>query len=280
MSKVIIVTDSTVDLSNEIAEQLQIEIVPLSISIDGHIYTDRKDITPKTFIEKMKHSKELPKSSQPPIGVFLEVYEKWITQGYEILSIHMAADLSGTVRAAEQAAQMASGQVTVVDSRFISKGLAFQVLEAAKMAIEGYKVSEILVRINEIKNGTKLYLVVDTLENLVKGGRIGKGKALIGSLLNIKPIAALEDGQYTPIKKVRSHSQAVSFLVKQFLLDVKGKVVKGVSIVHADGLQLAHTLKSKIDELNLFQPVTVEDTTPIISTHTGPGTVAIIYYAE
>ncbi|MET3696016.1 DegV family protein with EDD domain [Bacillus oleivorans] len=280
MNKTIIVTDSTVDLSNEEAIQHNIEIVPLSISIDGEHFTDRVDITPNEFIKRMKESDELPKSSQPPVGMFLEKYEKWISQGYEILSIHMASELSGTVRAAEQAAQMASGKVTVFDSRFISKGLAFQVLEAAKLAKNGSSADEILKRLEKVKQATHLYIVVDTLENLVKGGRIGKGRALIGSLLNIKPIAKLENGQYTPVKKVRSHSQAVSFLVKQFLEDVKGNTLKGVALVHADGQSLASSIKKKIDELQLFHPVSIEETTPVISTHTGPGAVALIYYAE
>ncbi|GAA0348436.1 DegV family protein [Bacillus carboniphilus] len=280
MKKIAIVTDSTVDLSVEEAKNYNVEIVPLSISLNGNVYTDRVDITPSEFIAKMKESKELPKSSQPPVGLFLEKYEGLLEQGFEVLSIHMASNLSGTVRAAEQAAQMASGPVTVVDSKFISKGLAFQVLEAAQMAEKGHTISDILERVNDIKNKTKLFVVVDTLENLVKGGRIGRGKALIGSLLNIKPIAVLEDGQYTPVKKVRSYSQATSYLVKQFLEDVKGKTVKGAALVHADGLEFAKTIKAKLDELQVFQPITIEDTTPIISTHTGPGAIAFIYFAE
>ncbi len=280
MNKTIVVTDSTADLSQDEVIQYNIEVVPLSISIDGQHFTDRVDITPKEFIMKMKKSSELPKSSQPPVGVFLEIYEKWIDKGYQVLSIHMASELSGTVRAAEQAAQMASGKVTVIDSRYISKGLAFQVIEAAKLAQNGSSVNDIIKRLEKVEQATHLYLVVDTLENLVKGGRIGKGAALIGSLLNIKPIAKLENGQYTPVKKVRSHSQAVSFLVKQFIEDVKGKAVKGVALVHADGRSLANSIKAKIDELQLFDPVSVEETTPVISTHTGAGAVALIYYSE
>ncbi len=111
---------------------------------------------------------------------------------------------------------MVEGNITVVDSMYITKALSFQVFEAVKMIEDGHTVEEIITRLEEVRQNTNLFVVVDTLENLVKGGRIGRGKGLIGSLLNIKPIASLADGVYTPVAKVRSHSQIVKFLTKQF----------------------------------------------------------------
>ncbi|MBT2690262.1 DegV family protein [Bacillus sp. ISL-47] len=280
MSKIKIVTDSTADLSHEIIEKYDIEVVPLSIHIEGNTYLDRVDITPSEFMRKMKEAIELPKSSQPPAGAFVEVYDRFGKEGYEILSIHMTGGMSGTAQSAESAAGMSDAKVTVVDSRYISKALAFQVLEAAEMAKEGKSVEEIVERLDTIRENTKLFVVVDTLENLVKGGRIGKGKAMIGSLLNIKPIASLEGGVYTPVAKVRSHTQVAKYLAKQFAGDVKGKAIKGVGLVHAEGQGLASKLKMLIEEMTGYEHIKIEETTPIISTHTGPGAIGFMYYLE
>ncbi len=280
MQRVRVVTDSTIDLSKELIEKYNIEVVPLTITIDGESYLDRIDITPSEFIEKMRNAKDLPKSSQPAAGQFVDVYNRLASDGSDIISIHMTGGMSGTVQSAESAAKMVDHNVHVIDSRFISKGLGFQVIEAAKMAQQGKSAEEILSVVKEIRENTYLYVTVDTLENLVKGGRIGKGKALIGSLLNIKPIASLEGGVYTPVTKVRSHSQIISFLSKQFAEDTKGKEVMGVGIVHADNVQVANKLKESIYTICGFEGITVEDTTPVISTHTGPGAIGFMYYVK
>ncbi|QCJ43170.1 DegV family protein [Bacillus sp. S3] len=280
MSKIKIVTDSTLDISNEMADKLGIVIVPLAITINGETYLDRVDINPVEFIEHMSGAKELPKSSQPSPGAFLEVYDRLGDEGYEILSIHMTGKMSGTVRSAESAAQMTKTKVTVIDSKFISKALSFQVREAAELAKQGKSAEEILERLETIREHTKLYIMVDTLENLVKGGRIGKGKAFIGSLLNIKPIASLEGAEYTPVTKARSHSQVVKFMAKQFAEDLKGKTIRGVGIAHAEAHELAVKIKDSIFELTGFQDVEIDYTGPIVSTHTGPGALAVMYYYE
>ncbi len=280
MSKVKIVTDSTVDFSLERLKEQGVHIVPLSIQMNGKSYLDRIEISPTEFMEKMKLSNELPKSSQPSIGTFIDLYNKLGEDGSEIISIHMTGGMSGTVQTAQLAAEMSTSKVTVVDSKFISRALYFQVSEAAKLAKEGKSVKEIVNRLSEIRQATKLFVVVDTLENLVKGGRIGKAKAFIGSLLNIKPIATLIDGELTPVSKARSHAQVVKFLVKQFTEDVKGKTIKGIGLAHADGKELALKLKEQL--VNLFDSLDIQiiETTPVISTHTGPGAIGFMYYAE
>lgn len=280
MTKVKIVTDSTGDLSHEMIEKYDINVIPLTIVIDDESYLDRVDIEPEEFIKKMKEADELPKSSQPPAGKFAQVYDELGADGSSIISIHMTGGMSGTVRSAESAAGMTDADVTVIDSMFISRALAFQVIEAAKMAQAGASKQEILERIEHIRKNSQLFVTVDTLENLVKGGRIGRGKAMIGSLLNIKPIASLADGVYTPVTKVRSHSQIVKFLAKQFAEDVKNKTVKAVGIAHADSLALATNLKNALLEMNADYPIDICYTTPVISTHTGPGAIGFMYFAE
>ncbi|MEH7236474.1 DegV family protein [Bacillus sp. JJ1562] len=280
MTKVKIVTDSTADLSEELVKELGISVVPLSITIDGETFLDRVDITPHEFLLKMKQSIELPKSSQPAVGHFVEIYEQLGSDGSEILSIHMTGGMSGTVTSAENAAKISESKVTVIDSMFISRALAFQVVEAAKMANAGNTKDEIVKRIEEIKENSTLFVTVDTLENLVKGGRIGKGKALIGSLLNIKPIASLQDGVYTPVSKVRSHAKIVKYLSEKFVEDVSNKTIKGVAIAQVDALELAKNLKDAIRKLTGYTEVDIVETTPVISTHTGPGAIGFMYYVE
>lgn len=268
------------DMPLDIAEKHGIVVVPLSVTINGESYLDRVDIDVAEYIQVMNQSNELPKSSQPSAGTFLEVYDRLGDEGYEVLSIHMTGKMSGTVRSAESAAQMTKTKVTVVDSKFISLALQFQVKEAAEMAKQGKSMEEILSRLDKIRENTKLYIMVDTLENMVKGGRIGKGKAFIGSLLNIKPIASLEGAEYNPVAKVRSHSQVVKYLAKQFTEDVKEKTILGAGIVHAEAIELSSKLKAAISELTGYQDLSIDYTGPTISTHTGPGTIALMYYFE
>jgi len=279
MSKIHIVTDSTADLSSDQIIQYNIHVVPLTVQIDGKTYTDGVDLQGDSFLELMKSSKELPKSSQPAVGIFHELYDELGKNGDQIISIHMTGGMSGTVKSAQAAAEMSSSDVTVIDSRFISYALSFQVLEAAQLIEQGASLGEVIKHVESVRERTNLFVVVDTLENLVKGGRIGKGKALIGSLLSIKPIASLEGGEYTPVHKARSHKQVVQYLFDQYQKDTDGKKVKYVGISQANGFAMADPLKKRIEESG-FNDVQVAFTSPVISTHTGSGAIGFMYMVE
>ena len=280
MHKIKIVTDSTADLSQDVIEKYDIHAIPLSISVNGQTYLDRVDLQPDEFIEEMEKSEELPKTSQPAVGSFVELYDRLGEDGSQVLSIHLTNGLSGSVATASSAATMTNTKVTVVDSSFITHALAYQVIEAAKMAQEGRSLEDILKRIEEVRKNTRLFVVVDTLENIVKGGRIGKGKAMIGSLLNIKPIASVEDGVLNPITKVRSQGQVVKALGKIFEEDIAGKTVKAVAIPHAKALPLAQKMKEAVEKISGFTQSEIFFTTPVISTHTGAGAIGFTYFAE
>ncbi|MCK1998803.1 DegV family protein [Psychrobacillus psychrodurans] len=279
MPKVHIVTDSTADLTTELIEQYNINVIPLTIQIDGESFIDGVDIRAEEFLEKMSMAKELPKSSQPSSGVFKELYDELGKDGDQVISIHMTGGMSGTVKSAQAAAEMTESDVTVIDSKFISFALSFQVEEAAKMASNGETKEAIIQKVEDIRQKTDLFVVVDTLDNLVKGGRIGKGKAMLGSLLSIKPIASLAGGEYTPIAKVRSHKQVVNYLFDRYIADTKGKVVKAVGISHANGFSMAKPLMNLIKESG-FLDIQVSFTSPVISTHTGPGAIGFMYTTE
>lgn len=274
-----IVTDSTTDLPQEVLEQYNIEVIPLTVFVDGETYQDNVTISPLDFIDKMKHAKELPKTSQPSIGVFVETYDRLGADGDTILSIHMTSGMSGTYSTACAAAEISTSDVKVIDSQMISQALGFQVIEAAQMASEGHSVESIIDRLKQILDYTSLYVVVEKLENLIKGGRIGKAAGWIGSMLSIKPIAMLEKGVYTPVARVRTYSQMMKTLIERFEQDIKGKIVRGIGISHADNVTLAERLQQEIARLTDV-PVRIRPATPVITTHTGPGAIGLMYYAE
>lgn len=275
-----IVTDSTCDLSKEEIEKHQLHVVPLTIQIDGETYVDGVDIEPQSFLAKMANAKELPKSSQPAPGKFKELYDELGKSGDSIISIHMTGGMSGTVQSARQAAEMSDANVTVVDSRYIAWALAFQIREAVKLRDAGATVEEIIARLDQVRANTRLFVVLDTLENMVKGGRIGKGKAMFGSLLNIKPIGNLDTGEFNPCAKPRSYKQVVKYLFDQFEKDTAGKTVKGVGLSHADGLATMGEPLLDLVKGTGFTNVDIAYTSPIISTHTGKGALGFMYYAE
>ncbi|NIK78883.1 DegV family protein with EDD domain [Paenibacillus castaneae] len=274
-----IVTDSTTDLPKELLEQYNVEVIPLSVYVDGESYEDNVTIAPLEFIQKMKNSKELPKTSQPSAGVFVEAYDRLGSEGDLIISIHMTSGMSGTYATACSAAEMSSSRVIVIDSQMISQALGFQVIEAAKMAQTGSSEESITQRLKEIFANTTLFVVVLTVENLVKGGRIGKAKGWISTILNIKPIAMLEQGVLAPFAKVRTSSQIVQRLMERFMEDIKGKEVAEIGISHADNLSLAERLREEIGRI-VSVPVCIQPATPVITTHTGPGAIGFMYYTK
>ncbi|REE91630.1 DegV family protein with EDD domain [Paenibacillus taihuensis] len=279
MALIRIVTDSTTDLPKELLQQHQVDVIPLTVMVDEKSYFDNVDITPIEFIHKMKGSKELPKTSQPSIGKFVEMYDRLGANGETIISIHMTSGMSGTYTTACTAAEMSSSNVIVVDSQMISLALGFQVLEAAVMAQQGEQAESIVKRLKHVLDNTSLYVVVESLENLVKGGRVGKAVGWLSSILSIKPIAMLEKGVYTPMKKVRTTSQTIRTLVERFEEEIKGRIVRGIGISHADNLPLAERLQQEIAKLTNV-PVFIRPATPVITTHTGAGAIGFMYFMD
>ena len=281
MTKIHIVTDSTCDLSQEELDRLGVHVVPLTIQIDGKTFIDRIDVQPEMFMDLLENSKELPKSSQPAPGVFKELYDKLGANGDKVVSIHMTGGMSGTVQSARQAADMTDVDVAVIDSRYIAWGLGFQVREACRLRDEGATVEQIVERCDQVRQGTRLFVTFDKLDNMVKGGRIGKAKGMFGSLLNIKPVSDLDTGEINANpKKFRKHKQITEFLFGEYQKDTAGKTVKMVGMSHANAWD-THVvpLKTLIEETG-FTNIDFAFTSPIISTHTGAPALGFIYFAE
>lgn len=273
MTKIKIVTDSSITIEPELAKDLNITIVPLTVMIDGVVYSDA-NLKEGEFLRLMKSSKNLPKTSQPPVGVFAEVFEDLSAEDVQIISIHMSHALSGTVEAARQGATLAKADVTVVDSSFTDQAMKFQVVEAAKMAKAGATLDEILEKLEEVKAKTELYIGVSTLENLVKGGRIGRVTGLISSLLNIRVVMQMTNHTLTPIVKGRG---AKTF--KKWLDDLKEslkeKEIEEIGISYAGGPEFANQMKEELQEF-VEKPIPVLETGSIIQTHTGENAWAVL----
>ncbi|WP_148887971.1 DegV family protein [Streptococcus cristatus] len=273
MTKIKIVTDSSITIEPELAKDLNITIVPLTVMIDGVVYSD-SNLKEGEFLQLMKSSKNLPKTSQPPVGVFAEVFEDLSAEDVQIISIHMSHALSGTVEAARQGATLAKADVTVVDSSFTDQAMKFQVVEAAKMAKAGATLEEILQKLEEVKAKTELYIGVSTLENLVKGGRIGRVTGLISSLLNIRVVMQMTDHTLTPIVKGRG---AKTF--KKWLDDLKEslkeKEIEEIGISYAGGPEFANQMKEELQKF-VEKPIPVLETGSIIQTHTGENAWAVL----
>ena len=277
MTKIKIVTDSSVTIEPVVAKELDITIVPLSVMVDGVVYSDA-DLAEGEFLRLMQSSRNLPKTSQPPVGVFADVFEQLAEDRAQIISIHMSHALSGTVEAARQGATLANADVAVVDSSFTDQAMRFQVTEAAKLAKEGASLEEILAKIEEVKEKTELYIGLSTLENLVKGGRIGRVSGLISSLLNIRVIMQMKDHQLEPIVKGRGAKTFKKWL-DDLTASLQNKQVAEIGISYAGSPELALEMKESLQPY-VKKPISVLETGSIIQTHTGENAWAVLIRYE
>ena len=277
MTKIKIVTDSSITIEPQVVEDLEITIVPLSVMVDGVVYSDA-DLKEGEFLRLMQSSKNLPKTSQPPVGIFAEIFETLGETADKIISIHMSHALSGTVEAARQGATLANVDVTVIDSSFTDQALKFQVVEAAKLAKEGADFDAILARIEEVREKTELYIGVSTLENLLKGGRIGRVTGLLSSLLNIRVVMQMKNHELQPIVKgrgVKTFKKWVNDLVES----LKDKKVAEIGISYAGTAELANEMKQILQPC-VEKTISVLETGSIIQTHTGENAWAILVRYE
>ena len=274
MTKIKIVTDSSVTIEPELVKQLDITVVPLSVMIDNVVYSDADLKEEGKFLHLMQEAKNLPKTSQPPVGVFAEVFEDLCQDGSQILAIHMSHALSGTVEAARQGASLSTADVTVIDSSFTDQALKFQVVEAAKLAQEGKDMEKILSHVEEVKNHTELYIGVSTLENLVKGGRIGRVTGLLSSLLNIRVVMQMKDHELQPMVKGRGAKTFKKWL-DELITSLSERSVAEIGISYSGSSDWAKEMKDNLQPY-VEKPISVLETGSIIQTHTGENAWAIL----
>ncbi len=280
MANIKIVTDSSVQLTPEEISQHNITVVPLTIMIDNTVYIDGETITRDDFMDEMAAAHNLPKTSQPAVGTFADVFDKLTADGSEVLAIHMTETISGTVNSSRQAAQIAKGKVTVIDSQFTDRAMAFQVLVAAEMAEAGKDMKTILDKLEQVRDNTTLVLGVTNLDNLVKGGRLSRVSGLISSFLNIKVILQLQNGELKALRKGRGMKTINNFIAETIAKMAKLSNIKSVGISTAGAKELGEDIGRRIAEVLPSVPILVRPTDPVIATHTGPGAFAITYYVD
>lgn len=281
MSRIIIVTDSTADLTEQEIQDFNIHLVPLNITIQEEHYLDGETITKEEFKNKMIASSELPMTAQPSIGRFVELYDELGKDGSEIISIHLMNSISGTVNAARQAADITESTVTVVDSDFTSRSMGIIVREAANAAKEGKSAEEVLEVIESTRQRTKLYLTVLNLDNLIKGGRISRVMGAFSNLLNIKLFLEVINGKIEIVQKgrgLKSLQKKYDEVFEEMKACPNG--IQEIGIMHAG---LNEFNQSQIDTLRELFPdakFTIVMTSPIIMSHTGVDAMAVTYLTK
>lgn len=274
-NRVRIVTDSACDLPQSVADELGIEIVPLTIRIDGQEYVDRVDLTPAEFWAKCAASPELPSTAAPAPGQFEETFRSLAADGAtSVVTISLSASLSATMQSAELGARGVADSiaVTVVDSQQCTLGLGAIVMDCARLAAGGASHQVVVDRARDLATRTKVWGALDTLDNLKKGGRIGGAKALLASVLSIKPIIEVRDGKVEEGGKQRTRSKALAFLVEKL---VEAGPVENLMVLNAD----CSDVDAFVEQLrpHYAGEIVVGEIGPVVGSHTGRGTIGIAF---
>ena len=278
MQRIKIITDSTCDLNKHVIDTYNIEVLPLLVNVENQTYRDGEDITLQEYLHKVKNSKEFPTTTQVNPHRFYECYKKYLDEGYKIVSIHLSSKMSGTYQSACMAkAMLETEDIVVIDSYNVTSGLGLLVLKACKFKEEGYNIFEIEERIKEIIPHIKSSIAFDSLDNLVKGGRLSKTVGAIGGLLGIKLILTIKDGEMAVIDKVRGSKKAIKTILKN--LDKTGIKNGETSILlQASDKNILEGLRSHMIEREMdFIECEVGC---VVGTHSGEGACGVFYIED
>lgn len=282
MSKVAIVTDSTAYLPDALVKANNLTITPQVLIWGEETFQDGIDILPDEFYRKLEHAKVMPTTSQVAIVTMKATFEKLLDAGYDVLGIFISSKFSGTMQSAIQAKEMlpkAANNIAFVDSLSTAMAMGFQVLAVARAAQAGTGLAECQKLAEESRKHTGVYFVVDTLEFLHRGGRIGGAQALLGSALNIKPVLTLVDGRIETADKVRTKGKAIDRMIDLVVESVAGRTPVRLATLHANAeAEARHLLDAAAERLNPVEKV-LSSVSPVIGTHTGPGTVGLAFMA-
>jgi len=279
MERIAFVTDSTACLTPQQIADYQVTVVPLSVIFGGEVFREGIDLATDEFYPMMAASKAMPTTSQPPVGEFVEVFERLLKHHDTILCLLLSSKLSGTYQSAQTAAHLIGGEnIVVVDSKIASYGISGPLIDGVKLARRGATAVQVLkLWEDEIAASTAL-LVVDTLEYLHRGGRIGGAAAMLGALLQIKPILTMRDGTLDVFEKVRTHRRAMERILAVLDARANSGAPLQVGVVHSSRLQDALKLRDEIAAKYPNVRADVGELGPVIGTHTGPGLLAIFSY--
>lgn len=282
MSKVVIVTDSTAYLPVELLTKYNITTVPQVLIWGDETFRDGIDILPDEFYRRLKTAKVMPSTSQVSPMTMKTVFEKLLSDGYEICGIFLSSKLSGTIQSCIQALEMMESgkdKIAIVDSETTAMAMGFQVLTVAKAAQEGSSLEDCKKLAERTRTHTGVLFVVDTLEFLHRGGRIGGAQRFLGSALNFKPILELKDGRIESLEKVRTKGKAYNRVVEILVERIGGKSNIHLATLHANAESDARSLLEEATKLLHPQETIFTSVSPVIGTHAGPGTVGLAFMA-
>jgi DegV family protein with EDD domain len=273
---VAVVTDSTADLPTSLTRSRSITVVPLTLNFEARSFLDGVDIRPSEFYRKLPNATTHPTTSQPSAGRFAETYAQLLANHSDVVSIHISEKLSGTYSSAVQGAEMTDPKrVHVVDSQLVSMSLGLITLAASELVARGAEAGAVVDRVMEMRGRVQTYFSVATLEFLRRGGRIGRASAMLGSVLQVKPVLCIRDGLVTPLERVRTFDRALNRIVElsREVDDGKGLcVIVGHADAEADAERVARELEPHCDTL-MIQPLG-----PVVGAHAGPGVVGVGCY--
>lgn len=278
MKKIAFVTDSTAYITEDLKNHPDVYVMPLAIIFGDTVYEDGISLTTEQLYEKIKQSKEVPKTSQPAVGKFVELYEKLKKDYEQAIAVHISSKLSGTLESSRSASQMAEFPVEIIDSKSMSYAITSLIQTGMKLAEEGVEGDTIAQKLREEADKGENYILLGSLEQFYKGGRMSGTQFLIGNLLQIKPIIRInQNGEFEVFEKVRSEKKAVRRLL-ELIQDAYDKYsISEIQIMHGNVLEKAVALekdvKSKFPNMN----VVIGEISSTIAAHAGEGTVAIIW---
>jgi DegV family protein with EDD domain len=279
--KILIVADSSSSLPEYLIKELDIRIIPLWLVWDEKCFQDGVDIDAHTFYQRLRTSESLPSSTQPSALEFKDFFQKLAQDCSGVVNVLASSKISGTVESAEAAKDFVPGlQVRVVDSLFSAMGQGLVAVSAARAAASGRSIDEVVFRAISVRDQTLLLFVVDTLEYLHKGGRIGGAKKLLGTALNIKPILHFEEGTIQPLSQTRTKSKGIEELLNIAAERLGSSTMAEAGVVHVDCLEEGRSLVEKVKER--FNPplIHLSDVSPVVGTHVGPGALGLAFYPE
>jgi DegV family protein with EDD domain len=270
-----IVTDSTSDLPKEIAKELGITVIPLNVHFDLDTFKDGVDMQADQFYHRLLTNPTLPKTSAPSPGVFKDCYSKLAQETREVVSIHLSTKLSGTYEAALAGKQdiAETCHIEVIDSKSVTMGLGLLVITAAKAAREGANINDVIKIVQDSMKGIYIFGALDTLEFLQKGGRIGRAQAWLGSILSIKPIISIAEGEVIPLERVRTRAKAVA---RMYELLEERIPAKELAIVYSTDAEEANKMVAHVKVVSPQQSVYLSQFGPVLGTHVGPDSLGVI----
>ena len=276
-----LITDSTADLPAELLARHHIKIVPLRIQLGEETYRDTFDIEPDEFYRLLRSTELFPTTTQPSPQDFVEAYQSLGEEEDRLISVHISSKLSGTYQSATIASQQFPDmEIHVIDSQQASLGLGLIVLAAARAIEAGEGVDEVLSRIGRVSSKIKTYFSVDSLEYLRRGGRIGRAQAFLGTMMKIKPLLVLRDGEIYPVEKIRGQQRLIRRMAQLVEEDAAGVGALKVALIRTDNEEVLSMLSQQLERIENVELEYAGKLGGIITSHVGPGAIAVSYYPE